>query len=349
MAIELPDARHLSDQALQVIRERALRGIELGYTQSELAALLGVCQETISRWWVAYSRDGSDALPGPRTGRPNGSGRMLSDQQAEQIRTLIDQNSPEELDLPHAMWTRRAIGDLIRKEYQIDLADRTVGLYLQRWGYTAKKPSRRSDQQEPDEVQQWLIEQYPAIEKQAHQEDAQIMWADEVGVQADHQPGQSYAPEGERAVVDFPRPHIRINQITAISNEGDIRFMRYESMNAEVYLEFLSKLVAGSSRKILLIVDHLQAHKTPKVEAWLTENQEQIEVYYVPRYAPELNPVEYLNNDLKGRLNKEGMPQDKGGLRAHLRKHMGYLAAVPAHIMSFFMHPRVQYAAPVPL
>src|SRR3954469_4429163 len=79
MSIELPDARQLSDEALQVLRLRALRGIELGYSELDLADLLGVCHETISRWWTAYRADGLAALPGGRPGRPLVSGRALSD------------------------------------------------------------------------------------------------------------------------------------------------------------------------------------------------------------------------------------------------------------------------------
>ena len=97
MSIELPDARQLSDEALQVLRLRALHGIELGFSEVELADLLGVCNETISRWWTAYAAEGLDSLPGGRTGRPLGSGRFLSDQQAERIQELIDNNSPEQV------------------------------------------------------------------------------------------------------------------------------------------------------------------------------------------------------------------------------------------------------------
>src|SRR3954451_12044151 len=143
MPIELPDARQLSDEALQVLRLRALRGIELGYSELELADLLGVCHETISRWWTAYRTDGLPALPAGRTGRPLGSGRFLSDQQAQRIKARIDFHSPTEVGIPHALWTRRAVRDLIRKECGIDLAERTVGLYLRRWGYTSKRPSRQ--------------------------------------------------------------------------------------------------------------------------------------------------------------------------------------------------------------
>src|SRR3954466_10191512 len=116
MSIQLPDARQLSDEALQVLRLRALRGIELGYSELDLADLLGVCHETISRWWTAYSAEGLTALPGGRSGRPVGSGRLLSDPQAQRIKGCIPHPSPKELGTPPALWTRRAVRDLIRKE-----------------------------------------------------------------------------------------------------------------------------------------------------------------------------------------------------------------------------------------
>jgi transposase len=350
MAAELPDGRKLSDEVLEAFRLLALRGVELGYTQTEMAELLGVRQETVNRWWAAYSQEGPEALPGRRSGRPQGSGRLLKDEQAEHIKSLINSKSPRELELPHALWTRRAVGDLIRKEFNIDLADRSVGQYLARWGYTPKKPSRRSRQQGPEEVEIWLNETYPLIEEQAQEEDADILWADEVGVQADHHPGTSYSPQGERAEGDVPKPHIRTNQVTAISNEGDLQFMNYDgAMNATVFLEFLKALVAQAPRKILLIVDQLQAHKTAEVDRWVWCNEGKIEMFLLPTYSPELNPVEFLNNDIKGRINKAGMPDNKPGLRQRLLAAMDYLAAIPSRVVSFFLHPDVQYAAPVEL
>jgi len=348
MSIQLPDARALSDVELQFLRLRALRGIELGFSEVDLAELLGVRHGTISRWWTAYSAQGLDSLPGERTGRPLGSGRSLSDAQAAHIRKLIDDHPPEKLGISHALWTRRAVRDLIRKEFQIDLAERTVGQNLRRWGYTSKRPGRHSRHQNPDEVQQWLEQTYPALEERAAREGAEILWTDEVGVAADHQPGCGYAPKGERATMEMPQPHIRVNQITAISNEGTSWFMTYKgSLNAAVFLIFLTKLIEAAPRKIFLIADRLQAHKTPEVEAWVKANQEKIEVFYLPPYAPELNPVEYLNNDMKGEVNKAGLPDDRGTLLTHVMTFMGKLASVPQHVISYFLHPCVQYAAPI--
>jgi transposase len=350
MSIELPDARELSDDSLQQLRLRALRGIELGYSEVELGELLGVSNVTISRWWSAYQGQGLPSLPGGRTGRPLGSGRALSDEQARRIKGRIDNHSPQELGLPHALWTRRAVGDLIRKELDIDLAERSVGTYLRRWGYTPKRPGRRAKRQDPDEVERWLLETYPALEERAQREGADIFWTDEVGVQADHHPGRSYAPVGERATMDVPPPPIRVNQISAISNEGAVRFLTYKgSLNAAVFLGFLQKLIEGATRKVLLIADGLRAHKTPEVQAWVEAHQERIEVFYLPPYAPEMNPVEYLNQDLKGQVNAAGLPDDRPALHERVLGFMGRLSQMPRHVISYFLHPWTQYAAPIEL
>ena len=113
----MPDARLLSDDVLQALRLRALRGCELGFTEADVANLLGVSREAVSRWWSAYSSQGLDALPQERTGRPLGSGRLLSDQQASHIQGLLDNHSPEDLSIPAPLWNRRAVRDLIRKEF----------------------------------------------------------------------------------------------------------------------------------------------------------------------------------------------------------------------------------------
>src|SRR2546423_14096440 len=82
MAVPLPDARELSDEVLEALRLRALRGCELGFAEADVADLLGVCRETVSRWWSAYAAGGLEAIPQGRTGRPLGSGRTLADEQA---------------------------------------------------------------------------------------------------------------------------------------------------------------------------------------------------------------------------------------------------------------------------
>src|SRR5437868_13982362 len=85
MAVSLPDAREVSDEVLEALRLRALHGCELGFTEAEVADILGVCRETVCRWWSAYAHGGLEALPRDRTGRPEGTGRVLSGEQGRVI------------------------------------------------------------------------------------------------------------------------------------------------------------------------------------------------------------------------------------------------------------------------
>ena len=191
----------------------------MGYTEIEVAELLGLSRETVSRWWTAYAEDGVQALPGERTGRPVGSGRTLNDGQAAWLRTILNEKSPEEVGIASPLWTRRTFADLIRKQYGIDMPVRTVGEYLRRWGYTAKVPRRHAKDQDPEEVRKWLEETYPAIERRAAREGAEIHWCDETGGRpTSNRDGAT--PEGQPARIDVPDPHIRMSMISTISNEG---------------------------------------------------------------------------------------------------------------------------------
>src|SRR5437660_11540295 len=127
MAITLPDARQLPDEVLQELRLRALRGCEMGFSQSDVAELLGVARETVSRWWSAYLAEGLDGLPDERTGRPLGSGRTLTDEQGVHIQQLIDEHCPAQLGIAAPLWSRGAVRELIHNEYGIWVAVRTVG------------------------------------------------------------------------------------------------------------------------------------------------------------------------------------------------------------------------------
>ena len=100
MAITLPDARQLSDEVLEALRLRAVHGCELGFTEADVADLLGMSRETVSRLWSAYARRGPDALPGDRTGRPVGNGlpewpAYSADRRATMV---LDNNPRVEID-----------------------------------------------------------------------------------------------------------------------------------------------------------------------------------------------------------------------------------------------------------
>ena len=346
MAVTLPDTRRLSDDVLEALRLRALRACERGFTQADVADILGVATETVCRWWVAYSAGGLEAIPHERTGRPPGSGAALSDDHATRIRRLLDTTTPDDQGLTFPLWSRRAIGELIRKECGVVLAVRTVGEYLRRWGYTAKKPARHARRQDPEEVRQWLEHTYPALKARARKAHAKIHWCDETGIVADHCSGYGYARKGQRATMEVPDPHIGINMVSSISNEGALRFMTYPgTMTGERFVAFLGRLLRSTTGKIFLIVDRLKVHQSGAVKEWVAAHADRLEVFELPRRAPERNPDEYLNNDVKRAVTEGGLPDSKPALRERLQHVMRKLGHLPKHVVSYFLQPCVLYAA----
>ena len=116
MTIELPDGRSEPNEVLDALRRRAVHARELGYAVVDIAAILGVREETVSRWCVQYEQGGPEALPGARTGRPLGAGRLLSQEQEQAIQQCIDTKTPQELAIASALWTRAAVGELIQQQ-----------------------------------------------------------------------------------------------------------------------------------------------------------------------------------------------------------------------------------------
>ena len=139
-----------------------LRGCELGYSEIEVAELLGLSRETVSRWWTAYVDHGLEALPGDRTGRRSAP-VVPSTTAAARLRTILNEKSPRRWGSPPVVdpQGRRRVDP---QEYGIDMPVRTVGEYLERWGYTAKVPRRHAKDQDPEEVRHWLEVTDPAIE-----------------------------------------------------------------------------------------------------------------------------------------------------------------------------------------
>src|ERR687893_600889 len=170
MAIDLPDGRRESNDVLAALRSRAVHARELGYAVSDIAAILGVREETVSRWCSRYHRGGREALPGDRTGRPVGSGRLLDGRQEQGIRQAIEAKTPQESGIPSALWTRQAVRELIHQRVGLRLPIRTVGEYLRRWGFTPQKPVRKADKQDPQGGGPWLGKTYPGVETRAGKE-----------------------------------------------------------------------------------------------------------------------------------------------------------------------------------
>ena len=158
--------------------------------------------------------------------------------------------------------------------------------------------------------------------------------------------GRSFAPAGETPVIPRPATRFALSMIASLTNHGKLRFMIYEgALNAAIFLIFLRRLIRAAPRKVFLIVDNLKVHRARMVAAWLREHRDRIELFYLPSYAPEHNPEEFLNNDLKQTLARRRTPKTKAALKSGLTSYMRSLQRQPAKVRAFFQAPSVRYAA----
>src|SRR6185437_1860923 len=104
------------------------------------------------------------------------------------------------------------------------------------------------------------------------------------------------------------------------------------------------RLLWSTTGKLFLLVDRLRAHEKAE-EEWLERHRDRLEIFYLPPRAPELNADEYLNHDVKGNVNAEGLPRDKRQLRSRLQAFLRRLQHLSENVRNYFQHPKVQYAA----
>lgn len=344
--MEKRDARTLTQEAQEEVRRQAIKMLNKGMTQQSVADALDVSRRAVGNWWKRYREGGWSAMRKQRRGRREGVARKLTEEQETQVQRLITDNTPDQLKMKFALWTRDAVRELIRERFGVDYAAQSMSVVLKRWGFTPQKPLKRAYEQNPVVVKKWIHETYPQIEAKAKSENAEIYWGDETAVKPEAHNRRSYSPRGKTPVVRQPAKRFHSSVISAISNRGKMHWMALkEALNAESFITFLKQLIKHRKRKVILIVDNLRVHHSKIVKEWLEENKHRIELFYLPSYSPELNPDEYLNNHLKRTVFDEGLATTKEQLDQKVTSSMRWINCQPYLVASFFNHPNARYAA----
>ncbi len=333
--------------AAQEERRRQVIGLrEAGMTYGAIGERLGLSRTGVFNICQRFAAEGAKGLVSKPRGRKPDEQRLLDAAREAEVQGLIRRHTPDELGLPFALWSRAAVGALIARRCRVELAVRTVGKYLARWGFTAQKPIRRAYEQDPTAVRRWLRREYPAIVAQAKQARGVVVWGDETGLRSDDVRGRSYAPRGRTPVVRVCHKRAGLSLITAVTNRGKLRWMIVDgAVNAPAFIRFLRRLVRDARRKVFLILDRLKAHRARLTRDWLAAHRSEIEVHYLPPYSPELNPDEGVHADLKQAVPRKAPARSKQQLKRAAISHMRSLAKRPKRIRSIFQHRQFRYAA----
>jgi len=338
------DARSLPPVAQEDLRRKGVRAIREGDSPTEVARRFGVSRQAVYNWVARFASGGASALRARKRGRA--PARKLLPVQAATIVRLIKDRHPDQLKLPFYLWTREAVQTLIRGKFNVDVSVWTVGRYLKRWGFTPQKPARRAFEQNPEQVQRWLAEEYPAIRAAARREKAEIYWGDELGLRSDHAAGRTYSRRGQTPTLPISGNRFGCNTISALTNRGRLNFMVFRGrFHSKVYLEFLRRLVKQSRRKVFLIVDGHPVHKARVTKKWLAKNVARIRQFLLPAYSPELNPDEYLNQDVKSNAVGRRRPKDADELERNVRGYLRSTQKRPQIVRNYLHAEHVRYAA----
>ena len=342
--MENQDARSLTPAAQEALRRRAVKAILSGQRQKDVAKIFGVSTTALKDWMRLYRQGGEKALTPLKRGRRKQT-KLEPWQAAQTVKTITD-HCPDQIKLPWVLWTRDAVAQLIKDRFGIGISRWTAGRYLKRWGLTPQKPAKRALEQNPEAVRHWLETEYPRIKAAAQEEHAEIHWGDEMGIRNDHQTGTTWGLKGKTPVIATAGQRFSSNMISTITNRGTLRFMVFtKRFTADVFISFLRRLIASVDHKVYLIVDNYSVHKAGKVKKWLEKHREDIAIFYLPPYSPELNPDELLNNDVKSNASKSYRPRNKAELVQNMRFYLRVTQKRPDVVKRFFCDARVAYAA----
>ena len=317
------DAMRLSPLEQALLREMIVRQHLKGNTPKQITEILDVKLSLVYTTIRTFKNGGWESIGIKVMGRPKQSTKILTPEQQKKIQETVLNTTPADHKLSGFLWDMRNLMAVILILFSIKMKRSTLATYTDRWGYTPQRPIIYNRKQNPKEVKEWLEITYPRIKTRAKKEKAEIFWADETGVQNQCNYQVGYAPKGKTPVAKLSPSHkIRVNMISALNNQGKLRFMTYDGkMNQQLFIVFLKRLLKSSSRKIFLIVDNLSVHHGKDIlKPWLEKHKKEIEIFYLPSYSPELNPDEYFNGTLKRTLELHGDSQNLTQFKANLHR-----------------------------
>jgi transposase len=335
------DGRKLDHKTLEQLRIRAVRQIEQGAHPDQVAAGLGMTRAAVYAWLANYREGGLEALRAkPVPGRPP----KLQGQQLARLYGLVVGNDPRQLRFAFALWTRAMVRELIRREFGVALSEVGVGRLLRKLGLSPQRPLYRAYQQNPEAVARWKAEEYPTIREQAAQVGATIYFADEAGVRSEDHAGTTWAPVGRTPVVATTGDRFGVNLISAVTAKGALRFAAYEgSLNGLVFIDFCRRLLHDAPGPVVLVLDGHPVHRSKAVKQFARSTGGRLRRCFLPGYAPELNPDEWVWKHVKhDRIGRTGVasPDD---LKAKALAALHQLQKLPHLVRSFFRDPSLRY------
>lgn len=337
------DGRTFDHKTLEEIRLMAVERVREGEPASEVIAAYGFNRTTIYKWLNAALRPGV-GIKALRSTKATGRPRSLTPAQEKQVFRWINGRDPRQYGLDFGLWSRAVVAELIEKKFGVKLGLTAVGELLAKLGLTPQKPLQRACRRDPEAIEQWRRETYPAIARQARKQGAGVFFWDESGFRADTVHGKPWGVRGQTPVVQRPGQRQSVSAALAVNANGAFWFRTYAgALNAELFVELLKQMMDSRRKPVHLILDGLPAHKKACVKEYVATTEGRLTLHFLPGHAPDLNPDELVWSHVK-RTGTARRPLQKGeNLRERIEEQLAKLQQMPHLVRSFFQAPSVAY------
>lgn len=337
------DGRTHDRKTQEAIRLMAVERIQEGEDVASVMASYGLCRTTAYKW-LAKARGrgrGKRALAARKgTGRPS----KLTTSQKRQVFRWINGKNPLQYGFDFGLWTRAIVREMILKKFDVRLSVTSVGSLLAELNLTPQKPLQRAYQRDPEAVERWQRETYPALVSRAKKDKAEIYFWDESGFRADAVHGKTWAERGKTPVIARPGQRQGVSAASAVNSKGAFWFATYRGgLNGALFVDLLKRLMYRRKKPLHLVVDGLPAHKNKVVKDYVASTNGRLTLHFLPGYAPDLNPDELVWSYAK-RTGVARRPLQKGEkLEERVHDQLQEIADDPKLVRAFFKHPSVAY------
>jgi transposase len=211
------------------------------------------------------------------------------------------------------------LSNLLEQNFGVKVSDCAVRLHLKAMGLTCQKPEYQDVQRDEAEIDNFLNNKFPRIQKLAEKMAADIAFEDEAGVGIMTRQGRTWGLSGQTPVIKVSMARGGFNVLSIVNAQGEMNYsIVYDTINSERYIEFLDELILERKRPLILLVDHATFHHSKLVRNYVSVHRSELRIFFLPRRAPEFNPDEQVWNEIKNhQLGKQPI-KNKGSLKERL-------------------------------
>ena len=235
---------------------------------------------------------------------------------------------------------------MLEQKFGVTVGESTVRLHLKALKLTCQKPEYQDAKRDEQEIEHFLNDKFPKIQRLAKKMGADIGFEDEAGVGVMTRHGRTWGLSGQTPVIKVSMQRGGYNVLSVVTPKGHISYsIKDDTIDGKLYIEFLEELLLDRERPLILLVDHATFHGSKQVRDFVRAHRTRLRVFFLPKRAPEFNPDEQVWNEIKNnRIGKQPI-KNKADLKERLISALDSLKQNSNRIISFFSMPDTQYAA----